>query len=169
VQVSKTKDNHPSTFSDHSQTYTDTFSADPGFKIVDANFQSSSAARAGDITQRISADGSEIQFSYRLTSGPAVDRYRGWLRGDLVLKQEQIEPAHNVTLGSDINIMKYGTYALEASVTLDSMENVSILGENGQTLAFGAPNGALVSQQSDLVFSFQQSGGQLFLKVEPKN
>jgi hypothetical protein len=130
-QISQTKDDHPSALSDHSRTYTETFSADPGFRVVDATFRSSSAARAGDIKQNISPDGSKITFSYRLTSGPAVDRYRGWLRGDLVMKQEQLTPANSVTLGSEINITRFGTYALPVNLTLDSVQNVSILGEGG--------------------------------------
>ncbi len=122
IPISMTKDNHPSTFSDHSQTYSETFKADPGFKIIETIFQQSSAARAGDITNRIFPDGSQIQFSYKLTSGPAVDRYRGWLRGNLILKQKQMEPAHDVTLGAEIKISKYGTYALSKSVTIDSIK-----------------------------------------------
>lgn len=168
-QISQTKDDHPSTFSDHSRTYTETFSADLGFKVVDAIFRSSSAARAGDITKNISPDGSEVAFSYRLTSGPAVDRYRGWLRGDLVIKQEQLTPADSVTLGAEISIENFGTYALPMSLSLDSVQNISILGEGGETLAFGEPNGVLVSQSHGLAFSLIESGGQLFLKVEPES
>lgn len=168
-QISQTKDDHPSALSDHSRTYTETFSADPGFRIVGATFRSSSAARAGDIKESISPDGSNITLSYRLTSGPAVDRYRGWLRGDLIMKQEQLAPANGVTLGAEISITRFGTYALPVSVTLDSVQNVSILSKGGQTLAFGEPHGVLVSQTHGLVFSLVENGGQLFLKVDPRN
>lgn len=168
-EISQTKDDHPLPLSDHSRTYTETFLAGPDFRIVEATFRPSSAARAGDIKHNISPDGSKITFSYRLTSGPAVDRYRGWLHGDLVVKQEQLTPASSVTLASEMNITNFGTYPLQVSLTLDSVQNVSIVGEGGQTLAFGEPNGVLVSQAHGLVFLLVENGGQLFIKVEPQN
>jgi hypothetical protein len=47
------------------------------------------------------------------------------------MKQEQLTPANSVTLGSEINITRFGTYALPVNLTLDSVQNVSILGEGG--------------------------------------
>lgn len=166
LQISKTKDDHPSTLSDHSRDYREVFSADPGFKIVDASFKQTSSARANDIRYNISPNGKNVEFSYKLTSGPAVDQYRGWLRGDLVVKQEQIKPAETVSLASNISVAKVGTYPLEVSASLADLKGITISDSSGRLLAAGEPSGILMSNLENLEFSFLEEGGQTFLKVE---
>jgi len=166
VAVSNTKDDHPSPFSEHSQFYTQTFTADPGYRIIAVDFMKTSAARASDIQNRISSDGSEAELAYQLTSGPAFDRYRGWIRGDVVLKQELLQPAQNVTLGEGVKIENYGVYSLSKSVALESIGHIQITDANGQIIASGDPNGLLISSQINLAFRVGEWLGEMFIQVE---
>ena len=88
-KINNTKDNHPNTFTTDSETFTDIFKADPGHKILEATLVTDSAARATNIVTNISDDRTQVEISYKLTSGPALDKYRGWLRGELVVSQEK--------------------------------------------------------------------------------
>lgn len=167
VPVDQTKDDHPVTFGPHSRTYTETYPVAPGFRIIDARFQETSASRAGDIRAVIAADGGSVTFSFQLTSGPAVDRYRGWLHGTLVLTEERTEPASEVALARDLRIVDAGTYALSTSVPIDRIESVRVVDRHGRVLAQGRPTDALIAVPEQLSFSLAVDAGQAFLTVEP--
>jgi|GEM_PF-5293506 len=62
--------------------------ADPGCIIVSANLMRRSDTRVSDVSIEVSADGSAVKLSYELSSGPAYDRWRGWLHADLTMEQQ---------------------------------------------------------------------------------
>ena len=166
--ISNTKDNHPSVFSDHSQVFAETFRPDDGYKVIEASFVPRSSNNANDIRSQIAPDGGSVTFSYRLTSGPAVDRWRGWLRGDLIVRQERSTAAQDVELGAQ-TISAYGSYPLRVSVAEEELQYIKIIRADGQIVASGSPGEALVSTDPDLVFYVEESIGQLILKVERRS
>jgi len=90
--VAKTKDDHPVVFGSSSRNYSESFAAEPGFKISGCAFNAQSANNADDVVCRVTPEGAGATIDFRLTSGPAVDRWRGWLQGTVTLQQEKIVP-----------------------------------------------------------------------------
>lgn len=88
VLLSETLDAHSSLFNTTTRTYERRFPAQQGFKIVEAKFIEKSAARVGNF--QVQTTDREAIVRFQLTSGPSVDRYRGWLHGDLILNQEEV-------------------------------------------------------------------------------
>jgi hypothetical protein len=88
IPLSETLDAHSSLFNTTTRSYERRFPAQPGFKIIEAKFVGKSATRVGNF--QVQTTDSEVIVRFQLTSGPSVDRYRGWLHGDLVLVQEEI-------------------------------------------------------------------------------
>jgi len=62
--------------------------AQPGYQIVRYEFIEHSATAVSNKKVTIAPDGSNIQVSYDLTSGPGYDRTRGWLEATLVTIQK---------------------------------------------------------------------------------
>lgn len=91
--VSEVNDQHPVIFATYTREYERVFRAEPGYRIVRAVIEKISATRVSDETISISNGGSQVQFRFKLTSGPAVDRYRGWLDASLETKQEYCGPS----------------------------------------------------------------------------
>ncbi|MCA1385651.1 trypsin-like peptidase domain-containing protein [Bradyrhizobium sp. NBAIM03] len=88
--VSETKDDHPVALASHSRNYQSRFAAEPGYKVVACVPKAESENNAHDITCSIDSGGGSAVFAYRLESGPAVDRWRGWWAGYVTLRQERI-------------------------------------------------------------------------------
>ncbi|MGY8680459.1 serine protease [Bradyrhizobium sp. UFLA05-153] len=88
--VSETKDDHPVTFASHSRNYQSRFQAEPSYKIVACTPKAESANNAHDISCNIDSGGRSAVFAYRLESGPAMDRWRGWWAGYVTLRQERM-------------------------------------------------------------------------------
>ena len=88
--VSETKDDHPVVLASHSKNYQSRFQAEPGYKIVACIPKAQSANHAHDITCNIEAGARSALFAYRLESGPAADRWRGWWTGFVTLQQERM-------------------------------------------------------------------------------
>lgn len=85
--VDKTKDDHPVVFAEHSADYAEIFPAEPGYRITGCTWHVETANGASNIGCAINGGGAEVRFTYRLTSGPAVDRYRGWLGATVNVSQ----------------------------------------------------------------------------------
>lgn len=85
--VSKTKDDHPVFLASHSDDYPQVFAAEPGYRIESCTYEAQSRNNFGDVVCNVSPGGEEAVFSFRLTSGPAVDRWRGWWTGTVLLDQ----------------------------------------------------------------------------------
>lgn len=83
--VDVTKDDHPILLAPSTENYPPiTVNAFAGYKIVDAKFTAYSANGA-KYSAQVSEDFNSASFAYTLTSGPMVDQYRGWLKGDFVV------------------------------------------------------------------------------------
>ena len=81
-----------SSFRPTSETVTRTFTADPGFRFTDAKFEILSGNKyqlLGPV--KISEDGRRATVTFKLTSGPIYDQYRGWLQGTLNATQERVQ------------------------------------------------------------------------------
>lgn len=66
------------------------FAATNGYRIVGCTFAPVSVNHASDLACVIATDGKSATFSYSLESGPMFDRWRGWLNGAVVLRQERL-------------------------------------------------------------------------------
>ena len=85
--VSQTKDDH-SGIVKTSQRYQKRFEAEPGYRITACALDATSANNAHDLLCNIQPGGTAAVFEFRLESGPALDRWRGWWSGDVALQQE---------------------------------------------------------------------------------
>lgn len=86
--VTQVKDNHPGLAPDH-ESFEEKFAAEPGYKIAKCDWNSSSANQATGIACNVDQDGASATFRYRLSSGPAFDRYRGWLYATVTVRQQR--------------------------------------------------------------------------------
>lgn len=86
--VRETKDDHPVTFASHSRLYRQSFPAEPGYLIFQCTPQASSANKSSDEVCNVDPGGKSATFQFKLTSGPAVDRWRGWWGGIVTLNQK---------------------------------------------------------------------------------
>ena len=87
-RISETLDSHDSVLGTTTREYVRRFEAKPGFRILEAKFNEKSATRVSGFTAESTGQTAIVRFA--LTSGPAGDRYRGWIDGDLTLVQERI-------------------------------------------------------------------------------
>lgn len=85
--ISRTKDDHPVLFGPHSRNYTTKYEAIDGYKITQCDLEAISANHASDVTCNVAGDGSVATLDFRLTSGPQIDRWRGWYHARVSLKQ----------------------------------------------------------------------------------
>lgn len=88
IPLSEVLDAHSSLLSTTTRQYERRFPSAEGFRIVEAKFSERSATRVGGFS--IQTTDKEAIVRFQLTSGPSVDRFRGWLHGDLTLVQEEI-------------------------------------------------------------------------------
>ena len=67
-----------------------TYAATAGYRIVGCTFAPISVNHASELSCSVAPDGKSAVFRYSLESGPIFDRWRGWLNGALVLRQEKL-------------------------------------------------------------------------------
>lgn len=93
--VSETKDDHPVLVRPHSRPYRRHFQAESGYRITACAFSALSANHTQNIACSVAPDGRSAVLTFRLESGPAFDRWRGWLHGQVNLAQILVsaEPA----------------------------------------------------------------------------
>ena len=83
------KDDHPSPFSRSSRTYTETFRAEPGYKITKHEVEVAGANNYKlELVELVDND-TAVRVSFVLTSGPATDRWRGWVQGTVKTLQKR--------------------------------------------------------------------------------
>jgi V8-like Glu-specific endopeptidase len=90
-RISTTKDDHPVVFAPHPRDYRAAFQARPGFRIKAARVEPLSANHASTAVAEITDDGKVVVVRYSLTSGPSVDRWRGWLEAIVVTTQASLK------------------------------------------------------------------------------
>jgi len=62
-----------------------------GYRIASYEYLEHSATKVSDRDVKIAADGSYLEMTYKLTSGPGMDRWRGWLAATIITIQEPKE------------------------------------------------------------------------------
>ena len=88
--ISETKDDHPVVLAPHAKNYERRFNAEPGYRITACNIAAATANKSQDVTCNIDAGRTSAAFRFRLESGPAIDRWRGWWGGTVTLQQQRI-------------------------------------------------------------------------------
>lgn len=83
----ETKNDNPSFFSPSSRNYSFTFKAIDGYKIDEYKVISVSQNNAKILQQSLNENSTSLTLTVSLTSGPAIDRWRGWLKGKIVTSQ----------------------------------------------------------------------------------
>ncbi|CAG2154719.1 hypothetical protein LMG26411_04697 [Cupriavidus numazuensis] len=75
-------------FSKTRTPYRMTFKPQPGFKIV--GYQVEKLSVNGLVNEKgvIHANGSSLDYSFELESGPVYDRFRGWMKATVSVQQE---------------------------------------------------------------------------------
>jgi hypothetical protein len=86
--IAETRDEHG--LSATSATNTQVFRAEPGYRFAQHEFRLSGANAATVTAVNPSPDGQSISVTYTIRSGPAYDRWRGWLKGTLQTSQVKI-------------------------------------------------------------------------------
>ena len=71
------------------RNYQEKFTAEQGYRIKECHWQMSSANHVDAIACKIDPTGASATLDYRLFSGPAIDRYRGWLFTTVTLRQQR--------------------------------------------------------------------------------
>ena len=89
LTVSVTKDDHPVVFGRHSRSYERRITADPGYVITHCTWTATTASEVSKERCVIDEKGESAVFTFELTSGPAVDRYRGWWGGQVQVEQRR--------------------------------------------------------------------------------
>lgn len=101
--------------------------AQEGFRIVQANFDCTSCNNVDAISAKVRQEGAELALTYQLTSGPFLDRWRGWLEGVLHITEERVAPERVVPIANDISLASSGTRTIpEVQVPSLSDPNASI-------------------------------------------
>jgi len=81
------KDDHPVVFASHRRWYEKRIDAEPGYKIASFSTSEQSRNNAPNFEVVVAPDGSYATVRAELESGPAVDRWRGWLMATVQLEQ----------------------------------------------------------------------------------
>ena len=87
VPVNETYDQHPNILIESTQEYLVPFYAEVGYKIVNAEVIKLSDTGVGNEHIEMSPNGKSGHYTFTLRSGPAFDRYRGWLHGSIQTQQ----------------------------------------------------------------------------------
>jgi hypothetical protein len=89
--VSRIKDDHPELLVPNKRVYTETWSAPEHFLIAHSSHEVFSQSGVENFRISVSPDRTKASVSYSLTSGPAVDRYRGWLNAKIIFRLQPSE------------------------------------------------------------------------------
>jgi hypothetical protein len=88
--VTQMKDDHSSFVRASGKTYSMTFDAEPGYRIVRYKFRKMDA-KAFDLKEiKLLDDGKSIMVTFTLKSGSIINRWKGWIKGTLQTAQERI-------------------------------------------------------------------------------
>ena len=88
-RINETNSDHKS-FETNTKQYSKVFDADVGYTISSYEWKPTSATRESDLTFNLVGGGSQIRVDFKLKCGPKTDKYRGWLRGNLVTTQQRV-------------------------------------------------------------------------------
>jgi len=166
IPLQYTKDDHPVVFSEHSKSYTYKYQAPTGYKIEDVMFKTVSAARAQVNKPVIKGNDDLAEITFRLTSGPQLDQYRGWLKGSMIVKLGQIAPANKFTVVENLVVKNYGSYQLPTSIDSGSVDTIEIT-ESGTSVVLASGQFGELFYPSGKEYSLKivNTDGSTFLQV----
>jgi hypothetical protein len=81
----------PHLYCPEKKNYKKYFDALPGYKIISAEVVKLSNTEDELKPLNISSDGKNVTLEFSLKSGSSFDRWRGWLKGNIVTTQERIK------------------------------------------------------------------------------
>jgi len=88
-QINEVLARHDNLTSETTKSFTKPCIAEPGYVITSVQINPTSQTRVGNLLSSIVEGGKKAIISFDLTSGPQLDRYRGWLHADVTLTQEK--------------------------------------------------------------------------------
>lgn len=88
--LAKMKEDHDS-FTSSTAGYSEVYRAEPGYRIVEYDFQLGSANEYKLNKIELLDQGKALRVDFSLTSGPFYDRYRGWLQATIKTRQKKIQ------------------------------------------------------------------------------
>lgn len=165
-QVRAHKSDHPSYRGKNSRDYSRTFRASLNARIVGHSWKETDAANAGPLSFEIREDGRLGVASFRLTSGPKYDRWDGWLRGVLTIRESKEVPGGVVSLVSGLQVERVGLYLLEGAPDLQELERWTVHLVNDEAPYTGASDSQIAPATSAVLLSLEPRNQELFLRVE---
>lgn len=77
-------------FSESTQKYTKNFNALDGYEITSYRIDVASINNAEIVSQSLSEDKSKITLKLKIKSGPFFDRWRGWIKAQVITEQKKL-------------------------------------------------------------------------------
>ena len=147
--------------------YIQRFEAEPGFRITSAVLEPRSQHEVHSLELAVAEDKQSATLSFRLKSGPIVDRYRGWLRGKVVLTQETVIEASRRSFPVRLDSTVFGRYELASVEGLDTSRigGVTIETAEGKLFAHGDLGGPLLSTDDRYELRILADQGKLWLEL----
>ncbi len=154
--VDQTNADHK-TFGTNTKAYSNRFEATPGYTITDVKWVEKSATRVSGRTLQIVDGGQAVTMTYSLKAGPQTDRYRGWLRGEIVTTEKQELPEREEAVGST-TLLSSGRFVLD-DANLENADGIAIRDENGFLIAQGSIGTDLIWRGTCVVLNVRNTKG----------
>ena len=143
-RVSFMKNNHPNILNASTESFSRTCSADPGFRIVNAQFAIQSSSGATQPTVSVKNNGNSATVSADLTSGPILNQYRSWLTGELLLQQKgHTSELSSANLTQQLHAVTYRSYKLNNDFAIHEIKSLQLT-VNGKKIAWKDPSKPMV-------------------------
>lgn len=165
-EISFTNDTHSSLLNVSVKTYPAQCDADEGFQITSARFVPVSQTRASVSAPAVVENGTSATMTARITAGPQVDRYRGWLRGRIELTQQRSSPESTITLAKNLEVSTYGLYALDTAVPASAVDSIALRIDSGESVSL-KPGQVYAATAAGASYTLLDQDGRLYLNVTP--
>ena len=132
-----------------------------------AEFLQRSVHEVHDLQVIVAENQRSAVMTFRLKSGAKVDRFRGWLRGKVVLTQEQIIESRSEPLPVVLDFTRFGRYELTTIEALNSsqIDDVTVKDREGKLLAHGNFGDILLSSDNRFELRLLADEGKLYLEL----
>lgn len=128
--IDKTNSDHDKNTEETTRHYKAEFPASHGFTIDSYQIEKKSNTRDDIYRQTILDDGKKLSISYSLRAGPKVDKYRGWLKADVITQQSRIIPQKKQALGNPFNAVQKGESDI-ISFDIENFDKIELRREDG--------------------------------------
>ncbi len=140
-----------------------------GETYVGSKFQANSASNASNTRVSYAAKTRSVTMSFTLRSGPFVDRWRGWISGNVVVQVKRQDAVQNIELPDiDLHVPGQSKVALPDNVAADRLPGAKLrLVRSGSGTSIETPIGSAVTLD-DAVISTQVVDGNLVIDAKKK-